>query len=148
MAANTQPIFFKSPILWQTTLTNEVVGRQPGSSVPKLLGTAGSEGTLIETIQIFPLGNVSNNQLRLFRLIGSTYTLLLETPLPSVSPSDTGAVTGYPVEVTLPKTVSPATCDAATPHRTLKLPAGEVLYCALSTASSAPIMVMALGGNY
>lgn len=148
MAANTQPIFFKSPILWQATLTNEVVGRQPGSAVPKLLGTAGSEGTVIETIQVFPLDSITATQLRFFRQVGSNYILLLEIPLPGASAANTNAVTGYPLEIPLLKTVSPATCDASTPNRVLKLPPGESLFVALSIASSAPIMVLAAGGNY
>jgi hypothetical protein len=149
MAASTQPIFIKSPLLWTVTLTNEVVNRSPGSAVPKLLGTAGTLGSLIESIQVYPLGDIVASPLRIFLKAPNTdYILLTETSLTAVSGSgNTSAIANYPIEVQLPKILSPASLTPATPNRGLRLPADYALYAALGTAT-AGVIVTATGGHY
>ncbi|MFN6460853.1 MAG: hypothetical protein RMZ41_003270 [Nostoc sp. DedVER02] len=148
--ANTQPNFIKSAILWTVTLTNEVVNRSPGAAVPKLLGTSGASGALIECIEICPLGDIVASPLRIFlKPPGSTeYIFRSETSLTSVSGSNnTTAIAGYPIEVQLPRILSPASQTPATPNRGLRLPAGYALYAALGTAN-AGVIVTATGGDY
>lgn len=150
MATNTQPSFIKSPLLWTVTLTNEVVNRSPGSAVPALLGTAGASGALIESIQVYPLGDIVASPLRIFlKVFNSTnYILLLETSLTAVSGSgNTAAIADYPIEVQLPRILSPASQTPATPNRGLRLPADYALYAALGTAT-AGVIVTATGGDY
>ncbi|ABA24670.1 hypothetical protein Ava_D0005 [Trichormus variabilis ATCC 29413] len=147
---NTQPIFIKNPIIWTVTLTNEVVNRSPGAAVPKLLGTAGTNGTLIEAIQAYPLGDIVASPLRIFLKAPSSsdYVLLAETSLTSVSGSgNTTAIANYPIEVTLPRILFPASQTPATPNRGLRLPTGYALYAALGTAT-AGVIVTATGGDY
>lgn len=147
MAANTQPIFLDTPILWTATLTSEVVNRSPGSAVPKLLGTGGANGSLIETIRAYPLGDNVVSVIRVFG--GSGYTLLAEATLPVVTSSgNVSAIANYPIEITLNKILSPASCDANTPNRAFRLPAGYSLYVALGTAIASGVIVVAAGGNY
>jgi hypothetical protein len=150
MATNTQPSFIKSPLLWMVTLTNEVVNRSPGSAVPKPLLTAGTFGSLIESIQVYPLGDIVASPLRIFlKPANSTdYILLAETSLTAVSGSgNTSAIANYPIEVQLPRILSPASLTPATPNRGLRLPTDYALYAALGTAT-AGVIVTATGGDY
>ncbi len=149
MATNTQPSFIKSPLLWMVTLTNEVVNRSPGAAVPVLLGAAGVSGSLIESIQVYPLGDITASPLRIFlKTPTPNYVLLAETSLTAVSGSgNTSAIAGYPIEVQLPRILSPASQTPATPNRGLRLPAGYALYAALGTAV-AGVIVAATGGDY
>lgn len=140
MTANTQPIFFNKPLIWTAQLTNEVVGRIPGSAVPKILGTAGVDGSLIETIGVFTESAVSSTLVRLFgRGANDTgFTLLSEI-------ETLGTIS---VELPLYKTCSPVSCDSAKPYRVLRLPPGYSIYLGLSQAVVPKIMVVATGGNY
>ncbi len=151
MAVNTQPNFIKSSLLWLIVLTNEVVNRSPGAAVPKLLGVAGSNGSLIESIQVYPLGDIAASSLRIFlKASNSTdYNLLpVETTLTAVSGSgNASAIAGYPIEVQLPRILSPASLTPATPNRGLRLPPDYALYAALGTAT-AGVIVTATGGDY
>ncbi len=151
MATNTQPSFIKSPLLWMVTLTNEVVNRSPGAAVPVLLGTAGASGSLIESIQAYPLGDNTASPLRIFLKpsTNSNYILLAETSLTTVSGSgNTSAIANYPIEIQLPRILSPASQTPATPNRGLRLPAGYALYAALGTAVAAGAIVTVTGGDY
>ncbi|MBW4674672.1 MAG: hypothetical protein KME52_11780 [Desmonostoc geniculatum HA4340-LM1] len=151
MATNTQPSFIKSPLLWMVTLTNEVVNRSPGAAVPVLLGISGASGSLIESIQAYPLGDVVASPLRIFlkASTSSNYVLLTETSLSAVSGSgNTAAIANYPIEVQLPRILSPASQTPATPNRGLRLPANYALYVALGTAVTSGVIVTATGGDY
>ena len=55
MAANTLPIFPLTPINWQVNLSNQTAVRNVTTQVFVLLGTAGTNGSLIYTIYAVPL---------------------------------------------------------------------------------------------
>lgn len=151
MPINTKPVLIKDPILWTANLTNQVVNRSPGSSVPILLGTAGANGSLIESVSAFALGDNVASTLRVFlkTTSNSNYTPILEKSLTAVSGSgNTASITGYPIEMDLVKVLTPIATDASTPHKALRLPAGYSLYVALGTAIASGIIIVATGGDY
>jgi len=149
---NVQPVFIKDPLIWQVTLKDQVVNRSPGSAVPVLLGTAGDDGSLIETIQVYPLGdNVATVARFFYQLQGTTGYTLLPFELSLTATSSTGnttAISGYPLEVVLPKILFPASPTPGTPNRGLRLPAGTQLYTALGTAVATGVIVSCYGGDY
>ena len=152
MAANTQPIFIKKPIVLTCELSNQTVpGPRVGSSVPQLLGKGGENGSLIEEIRISRSGDHPNTAIYLFLKSdeSSDYVvwtrLLMEDP-GSFDPEDN--VYSTPVSVPLHKLLSPASCDGTSPHLGLRIPPGFGLYAGVTVATSNPFILIAMGGDY
>lgn len=148
---NISPIFVRYPAIAHCRLTNQVCNRDPGTTVPELLYSAGTAGSFVEAIQVTALGANIQSVLRLYYSLPfvAGYHLLSETPLPAVTvtPSD-NAIASYPVLVKLPKVLFPASPNPSIPNEGLRLPQGAELRCALGSAIASGINVTAFAGEY
>lgn len=145
---NTQPIFIRIPVIHSIVLSTELGETLPTSTlVPKTFIIGSDPGTAIETIEVFNTGvSVATTlNLYLYSVSGTQgqSRLISQTLIPE-------AVAGaqVPIQVKLPKTLSPASCVPASPNQMLKIPAGWELRAALTNAIANPIIVTAFGGNY
>ena len=148
---NTSPIFIKRPILESIQLSSEVVGRIPGVATPIQLYSAGGAGGLIETIEVVALGANVQSVLRLYYLLplSSGYKLFREVLLPAVTIiSNDNALAGYPVRVSLPKIMFPASPNPSTPNDGLRVPSGVEIAAALGTAIASGVIVSCFGGEF
>jgi hypothetical protein len=138
---NTSPIYPRVPISWIASLKTEVCNRDPGAAVPKTLGTAGSSGALIESIQIHYLGTeASAKVVRLYsRAEGTTtYRLIREV---DVAAQASAAAALAPITFTLPA-ILPAS------NTGLRLAPGEELSVGISAVSDNGYNVVVRGGQY
>lgn len=144
--ANT-PLFVGTINTGSVELTDQVVSRDGGTGTPLTLFTAGTAGSLIHSIQVYPENTISANVLRVFlSFVGSTINhLIAEKTLTAVAsaPADS-SLTGYPINVDLPPYLLPALASQSA----LEIPASAVISVGLGTTSANTIRVTAFGGNY
>lgn len=156
---NTQPIFIRRPAWHGVKLAGtEVVSRSPTVEIPALLVTGVDPGCLKETIQVMALGVQVKSSLRFYWsdpiLTQGKYWLFHEVALPAVTaaPADdiltTSPSGGYPLTVTLPKILSPASPDTTKPNQALRVPGGAEIRIGLGTAVASGYTVIAMGGDY
>ena len=144
---NTQPIFIRVPSIHSIVLSTELGDLLPTSTlVPKTLLIASDPGSLVETIEIQPTGEMVASVLNLY-LYSTTGTqgqsrLISRTELPEIVTIGTLA----PITVQLPLTNSPL--NSLSGSRSLRIPNGWELRAALSTAIANPVIVTAFGGSY
>ena len=140
MAANTQPIFIRTPFHWVATLTNQVVPTVVTTETPVSLGDAGTEGAVIETIYSVGLGS-SGGILHLF-IQGDNHS----NPLLVIPPV---TLTTTLTTVTLPDILFPAKTGVAGNNKGLRLESGMSLMCSLSAAvTGSGYNIVAIGGHY
>jgi hypothetical protein len=143
MGANTQPIFILNPWNKDILLSTQTLSRDGGTGTPATLLTAGSNGSLVETVYAIPMGNEPANVIRLF-LAGATagYDLIREVTVPLTSGASNTAAVAV-TAFTLPPLIAPASSTG------LRIGAGLVLFAALGTAATAGgFRLVAQGGDY
>jgi hypothetical protein len=141
---NTRPIFMADVSKGITYVSSETSTPDPGSDELLLLFEAGNLGALIESIQIHYLNwgaQEPANALLLYsqKQNSSVRSCIRYTTI--AANTDTAALPA-PVAVTLPPILYGDSKTA------LKLSAGEKLFVALTTSSTAGFNVVAIGGNY
>ena len=136
MAANTSPLFPLTPVVgFGKVLTANTATDGTGTTVSIL--TAGTNGTRIDSINVWHLGTNVATVLRLFINNGTTVgtatnnVLWYEATIPANTLSQVAA--SVPVVVTTPNLV---------------LPANYVIYAAVGTTISAGLGVSISGGSY
>lgn len=150
MAASNTPIFVAQRFCWTVTLTSQVLSLDGGTGAGSLLGTASGAGALIESIWFEPLGSVSGNVIRIFRLkAGATVPQLVR----AIDFSALSGATATAAQFSTPTEYANATLslpEILTPVGSYGLPLGngDSLYAALGTASGTGINVVAIGGHY
>lgn len=150
-SANISPIFIRTPVIATVKLQGQIANRDTGTATPELLYAAGSAGGFIETIEIYPLGANVKTVLRLYYTLPylAGYQLFREVTLPAVAAAPTDdVITGYPIKVSLPKVLFPASPNPAVPNEGLRVPSGCEIRCALGVAIASGVIVTATGGDY
>lgn len=145
---NKAPIYPIEPIKWRKKLSNQIVAREVTTETPVLLGTAGANGSLIDSIEVLHLGDNVGTTLRFYTQKtdevdtdnNSLYYLEIEQSLSAVS-SSTNASAISKVNIELPAILP-------SPQKGLRLTSSEKLYCALGTAIVSGVIVKISGGNY
>lgn len=149
-APNTQPTFIRTSNYWGITLTNEIVpGPLVGSATPKIVGTGGKNGSLIEELFVIETGNHPATVVFFFLSgpnISMNYGYCGEKAIAEKTNYTPADDTAY--GVSLWRLLGPASCDAANPHRGLRLPPESTLYAGLTAAVSEPLLIVAMGGDY
>lgn len=137
MAANTSPIFLRTPsVQYVTTGTSANTNLDGTGTVATVFTADATNGSKIEKVILEALGSNVATVVRLFVNNGNTNAtasnnaLVYEVAVASNSVSQTAASTRYEVPLDL------------------ALPAGYKLNCAIGTAVAAGIMVTAVGGHY
>lgn len=161
IAPNTQPPFIKRVgILNSVRLTNQVCARDGTGGTPVTIYDptihGDGNGALCEVIQIMPVGvNVASVLYLFFQLATVTparWDFFQELALPAVTATPNNAVLtaggSYPLSVTLPPILFPASNSPATPNRGLRLNAEGVIWgVALGTAIASGVNVTMFGGE-
>lgn len=139
MAANTQPIFPKTPqVGGGKVITADTSYENPVTSVT--LFTAGENGARIDQIKARALGDNIATVLRLFVFDGTTYMLAHEAGLPAATADATGE-TGSDVDI-----LRDTGYEAMPPVP--YLPAGYSLVGTVGTTVASGWMVTVFGGEY
>ncbi|HEY9598370.1 MAG TPA: hypothetical protein V6D33_11930 [Cyanophyceae cyanobacterium] len=161
IAPNTQPTFMKrGGILNSVRLINQTCLRDGTGGTPVTLYdpsiNGDGNGAICEVIQIMPVGvNVATVLYLFFQLATVTpvrWDFWQELALPAVTaiPNNATLTAGgsYPLTVTLPQILFPASQTPATPNRGLRLNAEGVIWgVALGTAIAAGVNVTMFGGE-
>ena len=147
---NTQPIFIRTPVIHSIVLSTELGDLLPTSTlVPKTFIIGSDPGTAIETIEVIGTGVAVATRLNLYLYnVSGTQgqsRLIDQIDIPAIT--DPAAVK-VRQEVSLFRTLSPASANFLLPNRMIRIPAGWELRAALTTAIANPIIVTAFGGNY
>lgn len=135
MAANTVPIFPKTPNVSWGTLTTANTAKD-GTGTVVMLHTAGADGSRVDFIKIRPLGTNVATVLRLFLNNGSTNaaasnnSLYLEVTVAATTLSEVAALADYQI----PLDVS--------------LPAGYKINATIGTTIAAGLAVICVAGDY
>lgn len=154
---NTQPIFFRNPVIRSAILQTEITDRNPSqATVPKTLITGGDPATIIESIEVNATGIMAATVLRfyLYDLVGtaSKNVLLREVLLPAVTADAIADQitpnTNYPLLISLVNTLAPASPNPNVPNQCLRLPEGFELRAGLGSATTNPIVISIFGGTY
>lgn len=142
LAPNTTPIYPRTPIRWRVKLAMEVVPREVTTQTPILLGTAGSNGSIIHSVDVHHLGDNVATAIRLWTQQSDEdgYFLDNELSLTAISGS-TNAAAIAPVLFTLPAILPSGNTG-------FHLTSGESLYCGLGTAIASGVIVIVRGGDY
>lgn len=162
IAPNTQPPFIKRVgILNSVRLTNQTCLRDGTGGTPVTIYDptlhGDGNGALCEAIQIMPVGvNVASVLYLFFQLSTVTparWDFFQELALPAVTAIPNNAVLtaggSYPLSVTLPPILFPASSSPATPNRGLRLNAEGVIWgVALGSAIAAGVNVTMFGGEF
>lgn len=140
---NTQPIFIQTPLMWVKALTNQAVPAQPTAALPMTFGTAGENGSLIESITIIPVASGTGTVHIYGKGVDDTDYKLLVLPI---------VVSASRVEVDLYPVLSPVKqsgIGTAEKLTGLRLPALFEVAIAVNVAVvTGAIHVMAMGGDY
>lgn len=150
-SANVSPIFIRRPLIVSLRLQGQVANRETGTNTPDLLLSGGSTGALIESIEVYPLGTNIKTVLRLYYTQPPVpgFILFREVVLPAVAAAPTDdVITGYPIKVSLPKILAPASPDPTKPNDGLRIPAGVEIRAALGVAIASGVIVTCFGGDY
>ena len=161
IAPNTQPTFIKRVgILNSVRLTNQTCLRDGTGGTPVTIYDPSIQGdgngAICEAIQIQPVGvNVASVLYLFFQLASVTparWDFFQELALPAVTaiPNNAPLTAGgtYPLSVTLPIILFPASQNPSTPNRGLRLNAEGVVWgAALGTAIAAGVNVTMFGGE-
>lgn len=150
-SANVSPIFIRRPLIASLRLQEQITNRETGTATPDLLLAGGASGSLIESIEVYPLGVNIKTVLRLYYTQPPTpgFILLREVTLPAVAAAPTNdVITGYPIKVSLPKILAPASPDPTKPNDGLRIPAGVEIRAALGVAIASGVIVTCFGGDY
>lgn len=137
MAANTTPIFIKTPsVQWVTTGTAANTGLDGTGTVATVFTADATNGSKVEKVVLEALGTNVATVVRLFVNNGSTNTtasnnsLVYEVAVASNTVSQTAISTRYEIALDL------------------VLPAGYKLNCTIGTAIATGIQVTGIGGHY
>lgn len=161
IAPNTQPPFIKRVgIINSVRLTNQVCLRDGTGGTPVTIYdptiSGDGNGALCEAIQVMPVGVNTASVLYLFFQLATVtparWDFFQELVLPAVTaiPTNAGLTAGgsYPLSVTLPPILFPASSSPATPNRGLRLNAEGVIWgVGLGTAIAAGVNVTMFGGE-
>lgn len=154
---NTQPIFFRNPVIRSAILQTEVTDRNPNqATVPKTIIVGEDPATIIESIEVNATGIMTATVLRfyLYSVIdtASKNILLREILMPAVTADAIADQitpnTNYPLLISLVNTLSPASPNPNVPNQCLRLPEGFELRAGLGAAITNPIVVNVFGGTY
>lgn len=150
---NVEPIFIKTPRIETLFIENSVVPRRPTVESPILLFTAGTNGSLIDAIQINQLtaqGSLAYPEFRFYRKGGGTepFTMLFSERIQfetneAVIPTEK-FVTLPPSLIHPPLSVN----NIETYPKCLRLPPEYELYVGLSATISGGAVVAVYGGDY
>ena len=147
---NTQPIFIRTPVIHSIVLSTEIGDLLPNSTlVPKTFIIGSDPGTAIETIEVIGTGVAVATRLNLYLYnVAGTQgqsRLIAQLDVPAIADNTIIKSRG---EVSLFRSLSPASSNPVSPNRVIRIPAGWELRAALTTAIANPIIVTAFGGNY
>ena len=169
MAPNVEPVFVKSPRLEVVRLTDEVAAFDPGSATPKLIFTAGENGTLITGISWWDKAGASptvNQVVNFYVLSNGAYQGFWSgrIPISNNNPPYADVVSGFPSLINegivpLPRSVirSPefgfsgdatVTRYADGPYRDIWLAPEQTLYAAIETARPEGFDLIIAGADY
>lgn len=142
VAPNTQPIFIRSIFHWGERITNQsITGGNPVTATPVLLGTAGDNGALIETIECVQMPSAGFGTLYFWTKNDDLEYKLIVAPV---------SLSGTKTIVTLPRLLAPFRTGASADYAAgLRLEPGENLYVgAEATITGLGWWVHVWGGNY
>ena len=143
MAANTVPIYTKTPNIGFSTLIQTANTAKDGTGTVNLIFTAGANGSRVERVRARAVGTNVATVLRIFINNGSDPTTATNNVLYT---EKTIAATTLSEAAELALNEFPNTTDPA--GFPLYLPAGYRLYCTIGTTVAAGLRVSAFGGDY
>ena len=141
---NTRPIFMGDVSKGTVYVSSETSTPNPGSDELLLLFEAGSLGAMIESIEIHYLNWGAQEPANALLLYSQKQNSSIRSCIryTTIAANTETAALPAPVKVVNPDILYGDSKTA------LKLSAGEKLFCALTTASTAGFNVVAIGGNF
>lgn len=141
VAPNTQPIFIRSIFHWGERITNQAVVANVVTANPVLLGTAGVNGSLIESIECIQMPSAGTGTLNFWTKNDDQEYKLIVAPV---------ALSGTKIVVTLPRLLAPFRTGVNGDYAAgLRLEPGENLYVATTAAITGDgWWVHVWGGDY
>lgn len=148
MAANTTPIFPKSPQIGLKTLITADASLTTPTTQGQIILTGTTDGTRVDGIKVRALGTNVQTVLRIFfndglGVLAANFTLVHEVKLPATTASTTDVNQATDV-VLLPINYDNAGAGVLPPY----LKSGQKLYASIGTTVAAGYAVTAFGGDY